>query len=109
MLYNRQSSIPKGFCRGGHNQVHLTIMPFYRLGTIDDLAVNQDQLASIIGQVIMASIEMYLLIGLVHADLIPSNVAIETDTSDKMLYLYLDNEYEIRLRRSSLRSPCAYF
>lgn len=97
MLYNRQTTLPKGFCTGGHNQVHLTIMPYYKLGTIDDFKLDQHQLASIIGQVILGYIEMYAEIGFIHNDLIPSNVSIETDDHISVVYNYDNEEYEVPL------------
>lgn len=98
LQYNRQSSLPKGFCQGGHNKVHITIMPYYRLGNLEDLDFSRDQLSSVIGQVIMGYVEMFDMIGLVHSDLIPGNVAVEFSESRSILYEYNDVQYRVDLK-----------
>jgi len=99
LLYNRQSSLPTGFChcQGGSNKIHITIMPYYRLGNIEDHPFDQTSLFSIIGQVIMASIEMFDEIGLVHNDLIPGNVVVEHDRHRFMEYTHNGDRYRIKL------------
>lgn len=95
MLYNRQSTLPKGFCQGGNNLVQITIMPYYRLGNIEDTRFNMRTVSSIIGQVVMASIEMFQLIGLIHSDLGPGNVVIEKTDYSTINYYYNDDQYTV--------------
>lgn len=96
IVYNKQSSLPPGFCQDGATKIHLTIMPYYNLGAIVDQPIELENIWPIIAQVVFGYIEMFNLIGFTHNDLIPNNVVIDDTSYNHIEYIVNDVTYRVQ-------------
>lgn len=89
-LYTKEH-IPSGFCNGNlQSSDNYTIMinKYYELGNTKEFPLDTDTLISIMLQVSMTLIELHQSVGLVHNDLIPGNIFL--DTTDREFITYMD-------------------
>ena len=85
ITYDQTSTLRKGFCNGGE-PIHLAVMPYYELGSTESTKLDLVNFNSIVGQVMLASIEMWYINGLVHNDLIPANVLLIENAEPKSYF-----------------------
>lgn len=71
------------------------MFPYYEIGNIEDFKASPAILNSLLGQVILAYLQMFDKIGLIHRDLTPGNVVVDHIDYPRIFYQYSDIIYEV--------------
>lgn len=88
MILYREDSLPGGYCNlsDKSDSVTIIITPYYSLGNLEDFPLDRDDAVSIMLQVSCALMELHLLTGLTHNDLILGNIFIKPTSMEFISY-----------------------